>query len=103
MRLITWIVGLIVAIAAVLFAVSNRTSVSITVWPFPFAVDLGLYIIVLVSVFAGFLVGALVTWVAQGKHRRKVRRQRAEIRGLEGELADARAAKANAAQDRKAA
>jgi putative membrane protein len=102
MRLVTWTVGLIVAVAAILFAVSNRAPVSVTVWPFPFAVDVGLYIIVLASVFAGFLVGALVTWVAQGKHRRKVRRQRAEIRSLEGELADARAEKADP-QPRKAA
>ncbi len=93
MRLLTWIVGLIVAVTAVLFAVSNRTPVSITIWPFPFALDVGLYVIVLASVFAGFLVGALVTWVAQGKHRRKVRRQRSEIRSLEDDLAAARTAK----------
>jgi len=95
MRLITWIVGLVVAVTAVLFAVSNRASVSITVWPFPFALDVGLYIIVLASVFAGFLVGALVTWVAQGKHRRKVRRQRSEIRSLEGDVAALRSYQAD--------
>lgn len=95
MRLITWIVGLVVAVTAVLFAVSNRAPVSITVWPFPFALDVGLYIIVLASVFAGFLVGALVTWVSQGKHRRKVRRQRSEIRSLEGDVAALRSDKAD--------
>ena len=86
MRLITWIIGITVALVSVLFAVSNRGPVSITMWPFPFAVDLGLYAVVLTSVFAGFLVGALTTWVAAGKHRRRVRRQRAEIRALETEL-----------------
>ena len=40
---------------------------------------------------SGFLVGALVTWVAAGKHRRRVRKQRTEIRTLEGELSDVRA------------
>lgn len=92
MRLLTWIVGFVVAVTAILFAVSNRVPVSITIWPFPFALDVGLFVIVLASVFAGFVVGALVTWVAQGKHRRKVRRQRSEIRSLEADLAAARAA-----------
>lgn len=91
MRLLTWLVGVAVAIVTVLFAVSNRMPVSITVWPFPFALDVGLYIIVIAAVLAGFLVGALLTWVAAGKHRRRVRKQRAEIRALEGELADVRA------------
>ncbi len=86
MRLLTWLVGLIVAFVAVSFAVSNRETVTISLWPFPFAVDLGLYAIVLSSVLAGFVVGCLVTWVAAGKHRRRVRKQRSEIRVLEDEL-----------------
>ena len=79
-----------VALLAILFAVSNRDAVSITLWPLPFAVDVGLYVIVLAAVLAGFLVGALATWMAAGKHRRRVRRQRSEIRGLESELDDVR-------------
>lgn len=86
MRLITWIVGMTVAVLSVSFAVSNREAVAITLWPFPFALDIGLYIVVLIGVIAGFLVGCLLTWVAGGKHRRRVRRQRAEIKSLEGEL-----------------
>lgn len=77
---------MIVALASVLFAVSNRDSVSVSVWPFPFAIDLGLYVIVLISVLSGFLVGALTSWVAAGKHRRRVRRQRTEIRTMESEI-----------------
>ena len=77
---------MIVALASVLFAVSNRGTVSVSVWPFPFAIDLGLYVIVLISVLSGFLVGALTSWVAAGKHRRRVRRQRTEIRTMESEI-----------------
>lgn len=91
MRFITWLIGVAVAVFMVTFAVSNRAPVSVTVWPFPFALDLGLYVIILGAVLAGFIVGVLVTWVAGGKHRRQVRRQRAEIRNLEGELNDTRA------------
>lgn len=86
MRLLTWIAGMTVALVTVLFAVSNREPVSVTLWPFPFALDLGLYGIVLVSVLAGFVVGSLVTWMAAGKNRRRVRQQRSEISTLEGEL-----------------
>lgn len=91
MRLLTWLIGVAVAVVTVLFAISNRSPVSISVWPFPVAVDVGLYIVVLAAVFSGFLVGALVTWVAAGKHRRRVRKQRTEIRTLEGELSNVRA------------
>ncbi len=102
MRLITWLIGVAVAITTILFAVSNRETVSVTLWPFPFAIDLGVYIVVLVGVFAGFLVGALVTWLAGAKHRRRVRQQRAEIRSLEGELADARSRLEEATKQRAA-
>lgn len=91
MRFLTWLIGVAVAVFMVTFAVSNRTPVSVSVWPFPFALDLGLYIIILGAALLGFLVGVLVTWVAGGKHRRQVRRQRNEIRNLEGELSDTRA------------
>ncbi len=86
MRLLTWSLGLIVALVSVSFAVSNRQEVAVTLWPFPFALDLSLYIIVLTSVLAGFVVGSLATWLAAGKHRRRVRKQRTEIRNLESEL-----------------
>ncbi|MEQ8735909.1 MAG: LapA family protein [Rhodospirillaceae bacterium] len=102
MRLITWLIGVAVAITTILFAVSNRETVSITLWPFPFALDVGVYIVVLAGVFAGFLVGALVTWLAGAKHRRRVRLQRAEIRTLEGELADIRLRLAEAIKQRAA-
>ncbi|MEQ9109167.1 MAG: LapA family protein [Rhodospirillaceae bacterium] len=102
MRLITWLIGVAVAITTILFAVSNRETVSITLWPFPFALDVGIYIVVLAGVFSGFLVGALVTWLAGAKHRRRVRLQRAEIRTLEGELADIRSRLAEAIKQRAA-
>ena len=88
MRLLTWLVGVAVAILTTLFAISNPMPVSITFWPFPFALDVGLYILIIGAVFCGFLVGVLVTWVAAGKHRRWIRKQRSEIQALEGELTD---------------
>ncbi|MDG2242849.1 MAG: LapA family protein [Rhodospirillaceae bacterium] len=91
MRLLTWLIGVAVAVVTVLFAISNRSPVSISVWPFPVAVDVSLYILILAAVFSGFLVGAFVTWVKAGKHRRRVRQQRTEIRTLEGELSDVHA------------
>jgi len=87
MRLLTSVVALFVAFVCVSFAVSNRDAVTISLWPFPFAVDLGLYSIVLASVLGGFVAGYLVAWVAAGKHRRRVRKQKAEIHTLEAELA----------------
>jgi len=90
MRLLTCIIGMVAAGAAILFAISNRGTVSVSMWPFPLALDLSLYVLVFTSVALGFFVGALTSWVAAGKHRRRARRQQSELRAMESDLEDLR-------------
>jgi uncharacterized integral membrane protein len=86
-RLIYWAVILIVMVALILFAVSNRESVSLALWPLPFLVDLPLYLLCFASVVAGGLIGLFAAWVAGRRGRRELRLRRRRIESLERELA----------------
>ena len=71
----------------VLFALSNRETVSLTLWPLPFLVDLPLYLVFFLSLLLGFLIGASTAWIAGSRVRRELRRRRRRIEALERELA----------------
>jgi lipopolysaccharide assembly protein A len=86
MKLIHWLVTLPLAIIIVLFAVSNRDGIIVTFWPLPVTLEAPLYLVVLLALFAGFLVGELVAWINGRRHRREARRRARRIEALEREL-----------------
>src|SRR3546814_8662800 len=61
MRINSWIVALIVGLAIVLFAVSNRAPVAIGFWPLDGNITVPVFLAVLIFGFAAFLVGGVVT------------------------------------------
>ena len=73
MRIFSWFVMALVACLFVIFAIANRELAVIRLWPFPFIFELPLYIMVIASIFGGFIWGALVMWCALGGSRRKAR------------------------------
>ena len=86
MRIVNSILAVIVALAVILFAVSNRAEVEITLWPMPFQVNMGVYAVVLVAVLVGFIAGLIAAWLAGGAVRRDRRRLRGQVRDLEQNL-----------------
>jgi lipopolysaccharide assembly protein A len=78
---------LLVAIVLILFAVSNRETTSLALWPLPFLVDLPLYLLFFLSLLIGGVVGAAMAWFAGRRDRRELRRRRRRIEALERELA----------------
>ena len=90
MKHLSWLVTLPVTLAVVIFAVSNRTPVEIDLFPFSPHPVLPAYLLVLGSLFVGFLVGGAVTWLAGAPHRRRTRRLTAEADTLSRELAETR-------------
>jgi lipopolysaccharide assembly protein A len=82
-----WAFTLAVAFFLILFAVSNRQTAALGLWPLPFVVDLPLYLLVLASMLAGFIVGAAIAWIAARNTRRELRRYRRRIVALEREIA----------------
>jgi lipopolysaccharide assembly protein A len=91
MKFLWWVVLALVALVLILFAVSNRESVSVGLWPLPALVELPLYLVVLGTLLVGFFAGELVAWGRNWRWRREARRSRDRIAVLERELDAARA------------
>jgi uncharacterized integral membrane protein len=97
MKLLWWVVLALIALVLILFAISNRETVSVALWPLPDLVDLPLYLVLLATLLLGFIVGELTAWVGGWRWRREARRGRQRIAMLERELDAAQAGRRDAA------
>ena len=87
MRFLFWVVIALVALILILFAISNRETVSLGLWLLPgAAIELPLYLLVLGTLVFGFVVGELVGWIGSWRWRREARRGHERIAALEREL-----------------
>ena len=76
----------VIAIVLILFAVSNRETVSVGFLPLPFLADVPLYLLCFLSLVIGALIGSAVAWTAGQRTRRQLRALRRRIQALEREL-----------------
>lgn len=87
MRLIAWIIGLPLAVVAIMFAVANRQDVRFDLWPLPFSILIPAYLCILAPLALGLLAGALLGWSSGlgARHHAREQRRRAEslVRQLE--------------------
>jgi uncharacterized integral membrane protein len=86
MKAVYWAATLVAVGLLIPFAVSNRAPISLGLWPLPFLVDLPLYLLVLLLLLVGFVIGVGVAWLAGGRTRRESRRRRRRVEALEREL-----------------
>lgn len=86
MRLLSWLIGLPVAAVAVLFAASNKEIIAFALWPLPMTLSLPLYLAMLGTLVAGFLVGGIVAWMGQGRARSRARRLADKVFSLERDV-----------------
>jgi putative membrane protein len=86
-KLLFWILVALLAVSLASFAASNRENVALALWPLPFVADLPLYLAMLGTLAAGFVLGALSAWIGGGRRRREARRRARRIAALERELA----------------
>jgi len=96
LRVLNTFLAVVVAVVVVLFAISNRAPVVVEVWPFPYQLQLGLYAVILLAVFIGFLAGLITAWLMGGKRRRELRALRREAKDLHASLAQVSLALAKA-------
>ncbi len=87
MKTLRWVLIGLVALALIIFAVANRDNVSLTLWPLPLALDAPLYLVVLLTLLVGFLLGELVAWMNGHRWRREARRSAKRADELERQLA----------------
>ena len=97
MKLLFWILVALVAVVLALFAVSNRLSVALGLWPLPFVIELPLYLAILGALLIGFFGGALAACIVGRRRRREYRQRGRRIAVLERELAAREAQPAGAA------
>lgn len=91
MKRLSWIISIPLLVIGVVFAVVNRQNVDVLVWPLGIELQAPLFLVILIALFLGFLIGGLLTWFsAQAARRRHKRRQDEQIRSLERQLEDLR-------------
>lgn len=81
-----WLLLVPVILFVVLFALSNRQSVTVALWPSDLAWQAPLAVAVLAMAALAFLLGAATVWVTALAHRRRARQAAEAIRRLEREL-----------------
>ena len=70
----------------VLFALSNKQTVELTLWPTDFQLDMPLSLAALSLAFVFFLAGALMSWGGTLAARSRARRAEATVRQLRGQV-----------------
>ena len=87
----------LVAILFLIFAFANRHFVTVSFDPFAsgdipaFAINAPLFVVLILAMMIGVVAGGAATWLAQGKHRRAARQNRAEADKWRAEAEAARA------------
>jgi uncharacterized integral membrane protein len=95
-RYLTWIVTLPLTLIVVSFAISNRETASLALWPLPGSIDLPVFVVALVPLALGIVIGGLIDWLMQAGHRRQERRLKRQVGQLEGEVKEVRTREAEA-------
>ena len=87
LKFVSWIAMVAVGLLVILFSISNRTLVTLDLWPIPVPeLTVPHYVPVLAAALAGFVGGAIVAWFSAGKVRRKARTASKKASGLEKNL-----------------
>ena len=87
MKIVSWIVLVPVAVAVIVFAVSNREATEVDFWPTPYSFTLPLFSVVLGSVLVGFCLGAATAWISAAPRRWRERALARDLAKAERELA----------------
>jgi len=102
-KIVTWIVIVPLAAVIIAFAVANRQTVTVSFDPFSstnpaYAATLPLFMVILIVLILGVVVGGVAAWIRQGKWRRAARRLDGEARALHDEIESIRRRFGTAAQ-----
>lgn len=87
-RAFYWLFVIPLFAIVIVFAVTNHDSIELSLWPVltervPFPV----YGIALIGLFIGFLLGGLVSWIQNGRSRRRLRELQRQLEADQREIA----------------
>lgn len=91
LRPTTILISLPLTLIILSFAISNRAPVDLELWPLPATVTLPGYVVVLVPLAIGLIVGVALTWMAAGRHRKLARQRGRKLEALLEEIKGYRA------------
>ena len=82
-KLVFLFVALPVAVVLIMLTVANRAPVRLSLDPFnsvdpAIAFTLPLFVCLFAALLLGMVVGSVATWFTQGKHRKKLRKERSD-------------------------
>ena len=90
-RLLRLTVLLVILLAVIIFTVSNRGEVDLSLYPLPFEISLPVYLFFLLSLGAGYLWGMFSNSVAILRHKHTAKKQTAKATALSDEISVLRA------------
>ena len=93
MKIIHFIFSCIVLFLTISFAVSNKQMFGLTLWPFPFEVEMPVSFIVLFFALLFFIFGGIYSWLLSVPVRNERYQQAKKIKELKRQIADLEAAK----------
>ena len=83
LKLLTFLLALLGALVIIVLSVDNRGMVDLVFWPLPFTYQMPLYVVFLIGLFAGALLGGTATWLSAHANRREARALRRKVRAAE--------------------
>jgi uncharacterized integral membrane protein len=91
-----WLLLAPVALVALVFAIANRGLVTVVFDPFGndapgLRLRAPLFIVLLLAVMLGVVIGGFAAWLAQGRHRRAARQARSDLAQMRGDVERMRA------------
>ncbi len=84
---------LLLIVTGVVFAVSNRGKVDVTLFPLPYAISLPLFVLAVASAFIGMLVGWFLTRIKMFRIIKAAKDAQEHAMALQGEIAAMRSEK----------
>ena len=84
--IVKWLLLAPFAVLVVVFSISNLHGVTLSFWPFSQTLALPVFLLVLASLLLGFLVGAAVMWLSDGRVRRRARQEHRRVNELERDV-----------------
>lgn len=88
-KFLTWIVLAPAAVIVIAFAIANRHQVDVNLDPLPLTLVAPLYVVVMLAILVGLVIGGWGAWQRGSKWRRRAREQSRQAARLSGELQQA--------------
>ncbi|MFK7902721.1 MAG: LapA family protein [Nitratireductor sp.] len=73
-----------IAVVLILLSVANRTPITLSLDPFrpespAYAITAPFFVYVFVALITGLLIGAVITWLSQGRHRKRAKYEHNQV------------------------